>query len=206
MSADYEQAKAYALGRLAGELSPHLTYHSLRHTRDDVLPAAVRLARATGVDGDALLCLATAALFHDIGFLVTYDDHETHGIALAQAALPDLGYSAAQLDVIAELITATRMPQRPTSPLAELLCDADLDVLGRADFWDVNRLLLAETEHHRGRIIGEAEWLATQLRFLEEHVYFSGTAHMLRDPGKVRNVDLMRRVLYGLNGSSAHRR
>ena len=55
MSADYEQAKAYALGRLAGELSPHLTYHSLRHTRDDVLPAAVRLARATGVDGDALL-------------------------------------------------------------------------------------------------------------------------------------------------------
>ncbi|MBP6787260.1 MAG: HD domain-containing protein [Candidatus Promineofilum sp.] len=206
MSADYEQAKAYALGRLAGELSPHLTYHSLRHTRDDVLPAAVRLARATGVDGDALLCLATAALFHDIGFLVTYDDHETHGIALAQAALPDLGYSAAQLDVIAELIAATRMPQRPTSPLAELLCDADLDVLGREDFWDVNRLLLAETEYYRGQVISEAEWLVNQLRFLEEHVYFSGTAHTLRDPGKVRNVDLMRRVLYGLNGSSAHLR
>ena len=206
MSADYEQAKAYALGRLAGELSPHLTYHSLRHTRDDVLPAAVRLARATGVDGDALLCLATAALFHDIGFLVTYDDHETHGIALAQAALPDLGYSAAQLDVIAELIAATRMPQRPTSPLAELLCDADLDVLGREDFWDVNRLLLAETEYYRGQVISEAEWLVNQLRFLEEHVYFSGTTHTLRDPGKVRNVDLMRRVLYGLNGSSAHLR
>ena len=38
MSADYERAKQYALGRLAGELSPHLAYHSLRHTRDDVLP------------------------------------------------------------------------------------------------------------------------------------------------------------------------
>ncbi len=125
---------------------------------------------------------------------------------MAQAALPDLGYSAAQLDVIAELIAATRMPQRPTSPLAELLCDADLDVLGREDFWDVNRLLLAETEYYRGQVISEAEWLVNQLRFLEEHVYFSGTAHMLRDPGKVRNVDLMRRVLYGLNGSSAHRR
>jgi hypothetical protein len=97
------------------------------------------------------------------------------------------------------------MPQRPTSPLAELLCDADLDVLGRADFWDVNRLLLAETEHHRGRIIGEAEWLATQLRFLEEHVYFSGVARILRDTGKVQNVSLMRHALHGLNGSGVHR-
>ncbi len=205
MSADYERAKQYALGRLAGELSPHLAYHSLRHTRDDVLPAVLRLAQASGVNGDALLCLATAALFHDIGFLVDYDDHEAHGITVARAALPTFGYSTAQLDVIAELITATRMPQRPTSPLAELLCDADLDVLGRADFWDVNRLLLAETEHHRGRIIGEAEWLATQLRFLEEHVYFSGVARILRDTGKVQNVSLMRHALHGLNGSGVHR-
>jgi len=68
MTADYKQAKEYVLGRLAGELSPHLTYHSLRHT-------------ASGVNGDGLLCLATAALFHDIGFLVAYDDHETSGIA-----------------------------------------------------------------------------------------------------------------------------
>jgi uncharacterized protein len=205
MSADYKQAKAYALGRLAGELSPHLTYHSLRHTRDDVLPAALRLARASGVNGDSLVCLATAALFHDIGFLIAYDDHETHGIALARAALPAFGYSSAQLDVIAELIAATRMPQQPASPLAELLCDADLDVLGRDDFWEVNRLLLAETEHQRGRIIGEAEWLATQLRFLQEHVYFSGAARVLRDPGKVQNVSLMRQALHGLNGSGVYR-
>ena len=97
------------------------------------------------------------------------------------------------------------MPQRPTSPLAELLCDADLDVLGRDDFWDVNRLLLAETEHYRGGTVSEAEWLTRQLRFLEEHNYFSSAARLLRDPGKAQNVDLMRHTLHGLNGSSAHR-
>ena len=62
MSADYERAKQYALDRLASELSPWLTYHSLRHTRDDVLPAAIRLAHAAGVADDARLCLATGAL------------------------------------------------------------------------------------------------------------------------------------------------
>jgi uncharacterized protein len=200
MSADYEQAKAYALGRLAGELSPYLTYHSLRHTRDDVLPAALRLARAGGVNGDTLLCLATAALFHDIGFLVAYDDHEAHGIAVARAALPGFGYSAGQLELIAGLIAATRMPQQPTSPLAEILCDADLDVLGRKDFCDVNRLLLVETQHYRQIDIAEAEWLDGQARFLEEHHFFTATAHRLRDEGKAHNLARMRHGLAKLNG------
>ena len=200
MSADYEQAQAYALSRLAGELSPHLTYHSLRHTRDDVLPAAVRLAQATGVNGDALLCLATAGLFHDIGFLVAYDDHETHGIAVARAALPEFGYSPAQLDVIAELIAATRMPQRPTSPLAELLCDADLDVLGRDDFWEINRHLLAETQHYRQVQIAEVEWLRGQAHFLEAHHFFTASAQQLRDPGKAHNLAKLRHTLSQLNG------
>ncbi len=203
MSADYERAKAYALGRLESELSPWLTYHSLRHTRDDVLPAAIRLAQALNVTGDALLCLTTAALFHDIGFLFAYNDHEAQGIFIAEAVLPGFGYSAAQLSTIAGLIAATKMPQRPTTPLAELLCDADLDVLGREDFWEINRLLLAETEHQSGRAIDEVEWLAGQLRFLEEHVYFSSTAHKLRNAGKAWNVNRMRLALRGLNGSSA---
>lgn len=204
ISADYEQAKAYALGRLATQLSPHLTYHSLRHTRDDVLPAALCLGQAAGISNDERLCLSTAALFHDIGFLVAADDHETHSIAVARAALPLFGYSAAQLDTVAELIAATRMPQRPTSALAELLCDADLDVLGRDDFWEINRLLLAETEHLSGRPIDEREWLAGQLRFLEEHVYFSAAAHARRDSGKARNVNRLRHVVHSLNGSATH--
>ncbi len=204
MSANYEQARAYALGRLAAELSPHLAYHSLRHTRDDVLPAAVRLAGAVGVDGDDLLCLATAALFHDIGFLFSYDDHEAHGIALARVALPEFGYSAAQVDIIAQLIAATKMPQTPRCALAELLCDADLEVLGREDFWEINRLLLAETRHYRQAGIDEAEWLAGQLRFLEQHVYFSAAAHERCDSGKARNANRMRHALHSLNGSAAH--
>ena len=204
MTADFEWAKEYALGRLGSELSPWLTYHSLRHTRDDVLPAAERLGKAAGIDDDALLCLSTAALFHDIGFLYTYDDHEARGILIAETVLPGFGYSAAQLATIAGLIAATKMPQRPTCLLAELLCDADLDVLGREDFWAINRQLLAETVHYQRRSIGQAEWLGNQLRFLEEHTYFSSAARALRDPGKERNAEHMRHALLGLNGATTH--
>lgn len=204
MSADYERAKAYALERLGSELAPWLTYHSLRHTRDDVLPAAERLAEATGVGSDARLCLTTAALFHDIGFLYDYEEHERESIAIARAALPGCGYFPQQIETIAGLIAATKMPQRPQTLLEQLLCDADLDLLGRDDFWGLNRQLLAELHSHTGRPIPEEEWLRGQMRFLEEHVYFSPAARALRTEGKTRNVALMRQALCRLNRSAAH--
>ncbi len=204
MRADFRRAKEYALGRLAGELSPHLTYHSLRHTRDDVLPACLRLARRSGVPADDLLCLATAATYHDTGFLYSYSEHEAHSIALVQAVLPGFGYAEAQIDTIVALIAATRMPQRPTNPLAELLCDADLDVLGRNDFGQLNHKLLAEQARYgKGGLVSEEEWLRDQMHFLQGHVYFSAAAHALRDDGKARNMALMQRALAEANATRA---
>jgi len=86
------------------------------------------------------------------------------------------------------------------SALAELLCDADLDVLGRKDFWDINRLLLAETQHYRHVTITEADWLEGQAHFLEEHHFFTAAAHRLRDEGKAHNLARMRHSLARLNG------
>lgn len=203
MEPDYERAKEYVLSRLANELSPWLTYHSLQHTRDDVLPAAERLGHHAGLEPAALLLLTTAALYHDTGFLVSYEDHETHSIFLARETLPTFGYTLEQIAVIAELIAATCMPQQPVGLLAELLCDADLDVLGRDDFWPLNRRLLAEARHFTNPGIDEAEWLRGQAEFLTEHRYFSPAARTLRDQGKARNLLLMRRALANMDGSSA---
>lgn len=203
MAADFERARDYALGRLARELSPHLTYHSLRHTRDDVWPSAVRLGLDAGIDDESLMCLATAALFHDIGFVTHYHNHEAHGVAIASAALPRFGYSPGQIACVSEMIAATKMPQRPASLLAQLLCDADLDVLGRDDFWDLNRRLLAETRHYQQPDVTEEEWVAGQTRFLAEHRFFSAVARARCDEGKALNLNLMRRALAGLNGSNA---
>ena len=76
---DFDSARAYALRRLEHELSPALCYHSVVHTRDDVVVAAERLAALEGVDDAALLLLRTAAYFHDLGFLEQRDQHENAG-------------------------------------------------------------------------------------------------------------------------------
>ncbi|MBD3307797.1 phosphohydrolase, partial [candidate division KSB3 bacterium] len=70
--ADFEKAEAYVLTRLGEELPNDLPYHGIHHTRDDVLPAAERLAMLAGLNGDHFLVLRTAALYHDIGYVEQY--------------------------------------------------------------------------------------------------------------------------------------
>ena len=51
-SPDFEGAKVWAIGRLEADLSAEYLYHSVAHTRDDVLPAAMRLARFSQLPDD----------------------------------------------------------------------------------------------------------------------------------------------------------
>lgn len=189
---DFEQAVRYAFERLEHELDTRLRYHSLAHTRDDVLPAVERLAAHAGVNGEPLLLLRTAAAYHDLGFLVAREAHEAAGVAMAVGILPGFGYSSAQIATIGELIMATRMPQTPATPLAQFLADADLDLLGRNDFFALNQLLRDELQFF-GDTSSDADWYRSQITFLANHRYWTETARDLRNAGKETNLELLRK-------------
>lgn len=192
---DLERARQYALERLERDLPTELLYHSVAHTRDDVLPAALRFAAREGVTGLDLLLLKTAALYHDIGFVTCYLEHERASTDIAREVLPEFGYTPAQIDTIADLIMATHFPQSATSQLERLLADADLDVLGREDFFARNELLRAERAAVAGPVSLPA-WYRQQLAFLEEHDYFTAAARALRNPQKRKNIARLRELLH----------
>ena len=191
---DYERAKQYALGRLERELSPRLLYHSLRHTRDDVLPAAERLAALAGVDGEARLLLCTAAAYHDLGFLEQYSDNEAIAARIAAETLPGFGYSPAQVQTIASIIRATKLPPSPRTLLEQIMVDADVDVLGREDFFVWSQALRDELAAH-GRSTSDREWYARQIWFLQAHRYYTAAARRLRGPQKEKNLASLRSLL-----------
>src|SRR5512145_434014 len=141
----FEKACSYAVERLKRELSPTLSYHSLWHTCEDVVVAARRLAKMEGVGGHDLLLLLTGAYFHDIGFLEQVHDHESASIQIATTVLSAYGYTPQDIGVIQGLIEVTRIPQRPHNLLETIIADADLDCLGREDFWVRSRALYEET-------------------------------------------------------------
>lgn len=184
---DFDRAKQYALARLENELDPRLSYHSLAHTRDDVLPAVTRLALLAGVGPTERLLLETAALYHDIGFIEARLGHEVISARIAAAALPGFGYSESQVATISDLILATKVPQSPSTHLEALLCDADLDSLGRKDFFALSGRLHRELGAY-GQPLTAQEWYATQLQFLQNHSYLTATAAQLRNAGKRKNI------------------
>ncbi len=191
---DWEGVKAYVFSRLACDLPQELRYHSMRHTCADVLPAIERLATLAGVDGDDLLLLRTAVVYHDMGYMERYTDNEPIGAALARETLPAFGYTPDQIETVAGMIMATRMPQSPQTYLEELICDADLDSLGREDYLDTSLDLYAELIAY-GASISLKEWYQRQLNFLSNHTYFTEVARELRDAGKQENIRRLEALL-----------
>ena len=184
---NFERAKQYALHRLEQELSPDLYYHGISHTRDDVVPAAERLAGMEEIRGESLHLLLTAAWFHDLGFVEQAPHHELISARIAVEVLPGFGYTDKQVEVVRWAILATAVPQSPTTLLEQILVDADLDVLGREDFLSRNRDLRRELAS-LGKSFTDAEWYASQLKFLKAHTYFTASARKIRDERKQVNI------------------
>lgn len=196
---DFGQARAYALLRLERELPPTMCYHSLEHTRDDVAPASERLARVAGIEGQDLMLLRTAAYFHDLGLIEQRENHETVSARLAELVLPGFGYAAEQIAAIKAMIMATRLPQQPSTFLASILADSDLDVLGRQDFVERNCLLRAELAAFEPPL-SDAAWYRQQITFVQTHRYWTPMARALRGNSKAHNLVALRELLMVAEG------
>jgi uncharacterized protein len=182
---------------LRAELPPQLFYHNVEHTEEDVLPAALRLAHLSQkTDPDDLHLLEVAAAFHDIGQIEGSLGHELVGIEVVSRVLPQFGFGPEEIERVAGMILATRLPQTPLNEEQAILCDADLDSLGRDDFFPISKALWREREAC-GLIIPWQAWLANQLQFLQSHQYFTPAARTLRQAGKLRNIALLERLIRG---------
>ncbi len=182
----YHKARAYALGRLQQELPVKLYYHGLHHTLD-VCQAVNEIACQEKVAGEELLLVLTAALYHDIGFVEQYLNNEPIAARIARESLPLFNYSPEQIEIVCNIILATSIPQRPTSHLEKILCDADLDYLGRQDFFDISETLRQEWQEF-GLVSSLEEWNGKQLRFFQQHQYFTQSAKEKREPLKLKHL------------------
>ena len=84
------------------------------------------------------------------------------------------------------MIMATKMPQSPKNHFEQIICDADLDYLGRNDFEDISSNLLKELEINQK--ITNFNWLQIQEKFLKSHSYFTLTSLKSREKNKQKRL------------------
>lgn len=192
---NFESAKNFLLHKLDKELDPRLTYHNVAHTLD-VYESAVRLAEMENISSEDLMLLKTAAIFHDSGMLITYTGHEEASTRIAREILPKFTYDKESIDTICEMIIATKLPQHAKSFLEKILCDADLDYLGRNDFFLISHQLKYEWDVLGINPTTLQEWYRIQVDFLNSHQYFTKSAIQMRQNLKEENMDQIKAICH----------
>lgn len=191
---DFVKAKEFIINKLTSELNPSLLYHSVSHTLD-VTNSVKQLGQMEKVNEHDMLLLQTAALFHDSGMLIQYEDHEDASTILTKKHLPKFEYSEKEIELINKMILTTKLPQTAHSQLEKILCDADLDYLGRDDFFMIAQRLQYEWNQLNIHKTTLREWYELQLHFLIEHSYFTPSAKTLRDAKKKENINEVKELL-----------
>ena len=143
---------------------------------------------------EEILLLKTAGLFHDAGHTIGYDDHEQFGTELVRDFLPDYSYTEDQIEIINGIIMATKMPPQPETLLQRIICDADLDYLGRSDFVPVSNTLYDELKA-QNKIGSLNDWNKLQVKFISVHQYFTKTAQSLREVNKQKQIERIQSLI-----------
>jgi adenylate cyclase len=181
------------LDKLEKELPDYLFYHNVKHTVDVVTEVEL-IGWGEGCSDEEILLLKTAGLFHDAGHTIAYDNHEYHSTVLAREFLPKFNYSQPQIDRICEIIMATKLPPRPTNLLEEIICDSDLDYLGRSDFIPVSNTLYEELKA-QNKMGSLNDWNKIQVKFISGHQYFTNTARSLREVNKQLQIERIQSLI-----------
>ncbi|MCK4661608.1 MAG: HD domain-containing protein [Bacteroidales bacterium] len=190
----YDDLNEVVLDRLEQELPKYLFYHNLKHTIDVVIEVEI-IGKGEGINEEELLLLKTAALFHDSGQIYGAKDHEDKSCEIAREILPKYDYDEEQINAICDIIMATKLPPEPKTKLENIICDSDLDYLGRSDFIPVSNTLFKELAE-QNIITDENEWNKMQVKFISGHQYFTKTANNLREVNKQKQIDRIKSLIY----------
>jgi uncharacterized protein len=191
-SPDYPAAEKAIRAKLEKELPSGLTYHGIHHTKD-VLQAGLIIAETENLSDHDLRILRIAIWLHDIGFVHTYKGHEEAGCEIAKQLLPQYHIPPDDIEIICGLIRATKIPQTPDTKLERIICDADLDYLGRNDVYEIADTLFQEIKKKVGPL-SESDWIDLQISFLEAHNYFTRFSKKHRAPAKLKYLKALRKT------------
>jgi uncharacterized protein len=181
--ATYPEIKDFVIQKLTTGLTAQHTYHHVPHTLD-VLEQCLVIADLEKVNSpEDLFLLQVGALYHDTGFLFTYQGHEDKSCEIAATDLTNFHFTNHQKAVVYGLIKATQVPQNPQTKLEQIICDADLDYLGREDFYLIGEGLYQEFLW-QGIVKNRLDWNRVQVKFLKNHRYFTPSSISRREKQK----------------------
>ena len=173
------------------ELPDGIKFHDANHTlhpERGVVAIANRIAKSEKISEHDRELVIAAAYFHDTGYIREYRKNEPIAARMAGRILKLIGYQPGEIKKIQAMILATDLMHEPKTHLEKILCDADLDNLGREDFFKLDSKL-REGRRARGLDVSDdARWYKETLEIVKNHQYYTDSQIKLREKGKQKNI------------------
>jgi predicted metal-dependent HD superfamily phosphohydrolase len=176
------------------ELPNGIKYHDADHTlhpTKGVVAIANDIAIAENISENDRELLITAAYFHDTGYIREYDRNEPIAARMAGRILKLIGYKPNEIEKIQNMILSTDLAVEPKTHLEKILCDADLDHLGRPDFLEFDSKL-REGRRNRGVDVSDDEkWYNGTLNLIINHKFYTEFQRKLREEQRQKNIQTL---------------
>lgn len=184
---EFEVIHSNVIKKLEEGLPKWLSYHNVHHT-EYVIEQANNIAKKENISGRDLFLINVAALYHDVGYLVTREEHESLGCEIATLDLQSSVLDHTEIQKVCGMIMATHIPQKPTNILEKIIADADLEYFGTDSFEKYSNKLYMEIRHYTPEL-SKKGWDEIQVSFLSKHFYHTQYCQTVKEPIKQKNLD-----------------
>lgn len=185
------EIEKYSSDLIKKESSEKLVYHTIDHTWQIVKNAEI-IGASENLNEEEMNILLTSAWFHDIGYTNKYQEHEEESIAIATKFLKLKKVDKDIIDLVAECILATTLPQKPANKIAEVLCDADMMHLGMENYFELAEKLRQELKKSDIRRLKKLEFEKESAIVFKGHSFFTNYCRGEIMKTKEKNFELLK--------------
>lgn len=190
----YKKAESFVKDLFQQYAVKNLLFHNFDHTQN-VVERSQEIAAQYDLPENDQFIIYIAAWFHDTGHLLVDPlKHEIKSVELMKIFIQKYVTDEEVIRQISDCILATRLPRNPQNHLQKILCDADTYHLGTKEFKSTNKQLRKEYELRNIPEPGGG-WRKASLDFLLSHEYYTDYCKNLLTPGKMENIERLRKKL-----------
>lgn len=188
MSTIISKAENFVTNKLASETSPNYLYHNLRHTQR-VVNSTKELIGGEHINEKEKEILLLAAWFHDLGYTISYNNHEENSCDLAKDFLTEHKCPNQVIEQVCSLIMATVKEYEPQTVLEKIIRDADSSHFAVKNFMATSELLREELASVGIAQHSVVAWREENIRLLRtKHRFYTNYAQEHWQEGKDKNI------------------
>jgi HD superfamily phosphodiesterase len=177
------ESEKYISALLAEKLPENFIYHNFNHALLVKKYAEIIGAHAD-LPADEMNILRICALFHDVGYINSFEQYNEESIVIASAFLAEHEVDQKTTDHISEIIRATKLPQSPKDKIAEVLCDADMMYIAAESAIEQFDLLYDESAMQKPKFEKRPVYEKKYIDFFATHTYFTEYGRTILQPQK----------------------